>query len=226
MKVLGILGVFTVSTALAFAAVHPVRAQNLVQDPGFESSVSSGDGEEFGTTNPYWTIGSGADTFFETCGQCNNVNNPGPNGPYNGNWYATFPETTSDSAFSSALTQVIPTTPGATYLVSFFLANNNSPDNFFTVTFDGQTVLSLTNQQSFTYQQFSALITVTDSQSTLSFVGEQVPGEYNLDDVSVTEEGAPAPNVGSGIASLALLPCLYALRRRHQAQQRRLRLSA
>ena len=213
--------------AVVFSVFGAAQAQNLVQDPGFESTYYNPDSLTY--DNPYWNIG-GNGTSFASCsgdggaGQCSGVNQPLRDQPYNGNWYTSFGSTTVDAAYTSALTQVIPTVAGTTYLVSFFLANDDGPvdgDNFFLATLDGQTVLSLTNADVFNYTQFSALITATSDNATLSFVGEQMPAYFSLDDVSVTAEGAPAPTVGGGALSFVLLACAYAVRQQQRMASRR-----
>ena len=81
-----------------------------------------------------------------------------------------------------------------TYLVSFFLANTQGPPgNNFTATFDGQTILSLSEANAFGYQLFSGTAVARGTSAVLSFSGEQDPAFYLLDDVSV--EAAPAVRI-------------------------------
>ncbi len=194
---LGAVGWVIVVSAL-LAAPRGVKAQNLVQNPGFEDSTSS-------TSSPGWMINTGSYNYFA-----------GPDSgftPYSGNWAVVFGAEDSNTANTEALSQTIATVPMTTYIVSFFLANLDGPTNQFTATFDGQTVLSLTDASSFAFTQYSASIVATSSQSTLQFVGEQVPSYFVLDDVSV--EAAPMPIAGSGLPSLfAGLVCLVAIIRR------------
>jgi hypothetical protein len=212
MNIRSSCGVFSIALIVALAWGADACAQNLVQDPGFESSKGT-------FTNPFWTIGQGSSTRFFNC-NCNNVNNEtNPSASYNGTWSVAFPATTLDSAVINALTQLIQTTPGTTYLVSFFLSNDAGPTDYFAATFGGKTVATLTDSQPFNYRQYSALVTATSTSSTLSFVGEQVPGALYLDDVSVTAEGAPAPNIGGGLSSFAAVFAGFALHRLRRRSQ-------
>ena len=105
-----------------------------------------------------------------------------------------------------------------TYLVSFFLANTQGPPgNNFTATFDGQTILSLSEANAFGYQLFSGTAVARGTSAVLSFSGEQDPAFYLLDDVSV--EAAPAPVTGGGIASALLVVAGIALYRRRRGGQ-------
>jgi hypothetical protein len=72
--------------------------------------------------------------------------------------------------------------------------------------FGGQTVASLANQSPFQYTMFSQQITVASTTAALTFVGEHGDsGPFELDDVSVVAEGAPAPVTGGGIVSFAVI---------------------
>ena len=162
---------------------RPAPAQNLVVNPGFEDSTDS-------MTSPGWTLG-------QTFGYTSFENNSGD--AHTGAWSATFGDTQNVT-----LSQTITTVPGTTYLVSFYLADNNTGagGKSFLATFGSQTVLSLTNSTATGYLFYSADIVATSSQSTLSFTAENPPGQFNLDDISVEVEGAPAPMPGTGAASL------------------------
>lgn len=130
----------------------PAHAQNLVQNPGFEDSTTS-------TTSPFWNLGSGGGTSFDNGGGGSaqaafspNLEASGGNpNAYNGLWDVQFGSTSAEQATSSTLSQTIATTPGATYLVTFFLMNSAGPHNSFLATFGGQTVLSLTDANAFSY---------------------------------------------------------------------------
>lgn len=175
--------VMAVLAAGAAMIARPAAAQNLVVNPGFEDSIDS-------MTSPGWTLGpTFGYTYFE--------NNGGD--AHTGTWSATFGDTQNVT-----LSQTIATVPDTTYLVTFYLNDNNtgSGGKSFLATFDGQTVLSLTNTTTTGYTFYSAEIVASGSQSVLSFTAENPPGQFNLDDVSVEVEGAPAPIPGTGAFSL------------------------
>jgi hypothetical protein len=208
---------FSVATVLAAAIVfatslvsaHQARAQNLVQDPGFESTLNNGQG---GSTNsPGWTLGTGGGTAFNT-----SPANPNDPGPHSGNWYAEFQSTSAAQADTSTLSQTITTVVNKNYVVTFFLANVGGPHDSFLATFGGQTVLSLTDSEAFGYTRFTATIKATSTRTVLSFTGEQDPSVFGLDDISVVAE-APAPVTGGGIGSIAVVIAglsLHRMRRR------------
>ena len=180
---------------MAIALTNPSRAQNLVQNPGFELSTSR-------TSSPGWTEAGQDLTFFSN----SQVNFPANTGL----WSAAFGDTSAAAATADALTQSVPTTPMATYVVSFFLANLSGPHNTFNATFDGQTVLSLADAAPFGYTLFSATVTVRSSQSVLSFIAEQDPSYFTLDDISV--EAAPALVPGGGVVSFCVFFAALGLR--------------
>jgi hypothetical protein len=188
----------TVCLVAAFPAAR-AQAQNLVQNPGFEQSVDA-------NTSPGWTANT------TCCGENNTIFLDKPSYAHSGDWSAQFSETTLSDAMAGALSQVIATRPMTAYTVSFFLSNSEGPENSFTATFGGQTVLSLTNSPLFGFTEYSATIVATSTSSTLSFVGEQAPGYFELDDVSVTQ-AAPAPVTGGGVLSFAAAAGLMVLRR-------------
>ena len=175
-------------------------AQNLVINPGFEDSTDA-------MTSAGWTLG-------QTFGYTSFENNPGD--AHTGNWSATFGDTQPVS-----LSQTIATVPRTTYLVSFYLADNNTGagGKNFLATFDGQTVLSLTNSDATGYVLYSADIVASSSQSVLSFTAENPPGQFNLDDISVEVEGAPAPTPGTGAASLIAAAAMLGGMRRKRAKR-------
>jgi hypothetical protein len=180
--------------AVLFVPSHRAQAQNLVLNPGFEESTDDGNGEA--TSTPDWSVNEGFGTIF--------LNNP--DAANSGNWYAEFNSSSTQQALSGALSQTVATTPGTTYIVSFFLSNSGTGNSTFSATFGGQTVASLTNQSPFQYTMFSQQITVASTTAALTFMGEHGDsGPFELDDVSVVAEGAPAPVTGGGILSFAVI---------------------
>ena len=187
---------------LAALALAPVaRAQNLVQDPGFESATSS-------TSAPGWTLSSGFGTDYVFTNGGTTATGGSAN---SGSWYAEFTATSAASAQSGTLSQTISTTAGQYYTVSFFLANFGGPHNTFLATFGGQTVLSLTDASAFGYQQFTMVVRATSNSSKLAFTAEQDPASFGLDDVSV--QAGPAPVMGGGLVSLGISAAGFLMRR-------------
>jgi hypothetical protein len=85
------------------------------------------------------------------------------------------------------LSQTIATTAGKTYTVSFWLQNEASGGNDFTATWNGQTLLSLTNAAQSGYTQYTYTVTATGNSSTLEFSAQNNPSQWDLDNVSVVD---------------------------------------
>jgi hypothetical protein len=203
------------SAVLALSpTVQYAAAQDLVQNPGFEETTDN-------YTSPGWTVApdNGGTQFIAA--QAGDGEGSSSGIANTGVYFAAFGATDATSAMNDVLSQAITTMPGMTYIVSFFLANTAAYDpssvdadgisNRFVAMLDGQTVLSLTNVSAFGYTQYSAPISVTSDNALLSFTGEQVPGYFNLDDVSV--DAAPAPITGGGIVSFGMAAAALAVRR-------------
>jgi hypothetical protein len=197
--------------SLAALSLHfePARAQNLVQDPGFESSTGS-------AASPGWTLNSGDGTSFyddQTQGGTN---------AHSGDWAAQFIAASSTEATSGTLSQTIATAPLTTYLISFFLLNQGGPHNTFLATFGGQTVLSLTDSSAFGYTRYTASVTTASrsTSSVLAFTGEQDPSAFYLDDISVVAEAAPSPVAGGGLVSFVALIAGFTIRRMRMSWSR------
>jgi hypothetical protein len=184
-------------TILACAAAHQASAQNLVQNPGFESTPNDGS-----NTSPGWTLDASSTSTTYVNGEST---------AHGGVWAVDFSATDPASATQGTLSQSITTVPSTYYTVSFFLANEGGPHNTFLATFGGQTVLSLTDANAFGYTQFTATVRATSAQSVLAFTAEQDPADFLLDDVDV--EAGPAPVTGGGLLSLGVVLAGFAIRR-------------
>jgi hypothetical protein len=191
------LGVLRLAIAglVACAATCPALAQNLVQNPGFESTPTGG------ASSPDWTLDTTSGTTYVD----------GESTAHTGVWAVDFSAASAAAASQGTLSQTITTTPSTYYTVSFFLANEGGPHNTFLATFGGQTVLSLTDAATFGYRQFTATVRVTSGSSVLAFTGEQDPSDFLLDDVSV--EAGPLPVPGGGLLSFGAAIAGFAVRR-------------
>jgi N-acetylneuraminic acid mutarotase len=161
---------------LASAAVS-AHAQNLVVNPGFETSDFTG-----------WTpVRCRVDGIYVHSGRYSaHLGTPNIN--------------CSPSICSGTLDQTITTVAGQLYHVDFWLANEGVIPNSIGVSFAGVTILSRVNDPGFPYTHFSGNVTATSTSSDLhySFTHPRRPGSpffyaWYLDDVSVT----PCPSVGS-----------------------------
>ena len=60
--------------------------------------------------------------------------------------------------------------------------------NDFSASFGGVQLLTKVNNASFNYTTFSYTVMATSDSTTVSFAGREVPGLYELDNVSVTDD--------------------------------------
>ena len=107
------------------------------------------------------------------------------------------------------ISQIINTTPGDQYTVSFWLALPQAgTPNFFQAEF-GNAVLTINNWGgSFGWQEFTLSTMATSSQTNLEFLFRDDPSYWFLDNVSVTQgSSTPEPGTlvmfGTGLLGLA-----------------------
>jgi hypothetical protein len=152
------------------------QAQNIVAIPGFDL-----DSPPSQTAPVDWTLTPAADgaDFFVGIG-------PGfgaLSDPNSANFGAT-----GDA--DDVLSQVLATTAGDSYSISFELAHAESDgSNDFSASFGGFTGFAIVNTPSFGYTLETFTATATGSATTLSFAGRENPSWYDLDNVDVEDLG-------------------------------------
>jgi len=157
------------AVALGIAIGHPaVAVVNLVQNPGFET----GDFTD-------WTL-SGDPTNY--------VQGSFFAPPIDGNYTAYF----ASPVDFNVIDQVIPTTPGDTYDISFMLENLGGPANEYIVQFGGNTLTDVQNSPPFPAKGVNLTTVATSSSSTLQFQFTQNPSAFGLDDISVVDDSLGA----------------------------------
>ncbi len=170
--------------------------QNLITNGGFETGDFTG-WTQFGDTS-----------FTGVCADADPTTSCSGYTPYDGDWMASF----GPISAQGGITQTITTTPGASYLISFYLSNGQRGPDSLDVTFNGVTLVSGTNVGYLHWQLFQFTQVATSNTAALSFAFYQVPDYYDLDDVSVQLVDTPEP------ASLSLLASAFvagmALKRR------------
>ena len=165
-----------------------VARANLVVNGGFESGNFTG-----------WTLTHGQYTYV-TAG-----------GAYDG----TYDYFNGEYAPGSTLSQIVDTTVGDWYILTFWLAESSygsSPGYSFTAATDASAtpLLMLSNTADFAYTLFTEEFQATNITTTISFSGYNLPGGTNMDDVSLVD-AAPEPGtwgfMALGGVALVCLRC-------------------
>jgi hypothetical protein len=181
--------------ALLLVATGPAQAQNLLVNGDFQS----------GSFSPGWVLSG--DTSFTGVGPTTRPGDP--------DGFEAFLGPVNSQGL---LTQTFPTTPGTTYVLDFWLANDGGTPANFSASVNGA-VLFTAPTSAFAYTHEGAAgdltFTATGATSTLQFSYLQVPAFWHLDGVSAS----PAPEPASlTLFGLGLVPLAgYAWRRRQKA---------
>ena len=128
--------------------------------------------------------------------------------PHSGAFAAEF------GVSSVSLTQSVTTTPGASYVVDFWLAGvGDFLLGPFGVFWGGSNIFS-GGFSGFGYTEFTFTVTASSATTALQFSSASLEGDYFLDDVRVTAS-RPVPDGGSTVSLLGFaLVGLTALRRK------------
>ncbi len=174
-------------------------AGNLVVNGGFEDTTQY-PGESLGIRIPAgWTI-TDPEAAADTAVECD------PFDAHSGNCAGYL----ANLVQLGSLSQVLSTTPGENYVLSFYLANSSQPNQII-VSWDGAELLNQTNLPDQPYTNYMYNVSATSSSTTLSFAGTNVEAAIFLDDVSVEDVG-PAPEPASNLLGLAGLATLAVLK--------------
>ncbi len=181
-------------TITTTAPPPPPPAGQLVVNGGFEADNFSG-----------WTLGG--NSASSNFGPQISIDTNAESGAY----AAGLGSIGSDGTLS----QTIATTAGTTYTLSFWLQNEGSGTNDFKATWNGQTLVSLTNAAQSGYKQYTYTVTATGSASTLVFSAANTQSQWDLDNISLTASGTsstpPPPATAPTITTISDLPATGAL---------------
>jgi hypothetical protein len=172
------------------------QAQNLVQNPGFET----GDFTD-------WTVVS---PRGDTIVRPSTTSIPA----HSGNYYVNFGDFTGFGSIS----QTLSTVSGQQYILSYWLANYPNPNNGatpneFRVTVGGTLLSDVVNVPYQPYQEYTDSFVATGPSTILQLAGENTPYALQFDDVSVTPTSS-VPEVSTlATALLGVLPLAFLLLR-------------
>lgn len=113
------------------------------------------------------------------------------------------------SSLADTISQTFATTPGESYVTTFWLRHPGSDlANAFTVFWDGVPILNLVNAGAFGYTEYTFVEVAAGVTATLSFAGRDTLNFFQLDSVDVAPAEAPEPRTAVlfGIGLLALVP--------------------
>ena len=170
---------------LAFAAVllmstSAAYAQNLVQNPGFET----GDNTGWTRVSPRGNTG----VFSSAMGQSN---------PHTGTFFCNFGDLNSGPG---SMSQILTTVNGRQYTLDYFLGNyfqgNLASPNEFSVSVGGTVLSDLLNIPAQNYKEYTFQFVAGGPSTVLKFTGFDNPAGLFLDDVRVTGV-ASTPEPGS-----------------------------
>ncbi len=157
------------NTGFVQTRLFGLLAGELVQNGGFET----------GDFSDWTVVGSGSAYNFVDDGSSSGIT------PHSGTYLAIFGEVGQLAYFS----QVLPTSAGQSYLLSFWLYSltytGQTTPNDFLAQWNGNTLVNSTNLSAFGWTNLQFIVTATGPSTILQFGGQDDPAYLGLDDVTV-----------------------------------------
>jgi hypothetical protein len=167
-------------------ALDDVTLTPLPGSPEMSGGLPLNGGFETGTL-AYWPNGGGAGVISF------------PPNVHSGNYAVEL----GPVGVTNAMSQVIPTVPGQTYRLAFWLANTDAGavNDEFSVWWNGTKLTELANFGTFGYQEYDFTVAATSASTVLQFTYRNDPSFIYLDDITVTPLLGPALGQGAYVRS-------------------------
>jgi hypothetical protein len=193
------------SLALLAALVAPAAshaAANLVVNGSFEQGPAG-----LGSFDGWTTTLGDDDTFVDSTG----VTGPFANEASDGLWSAYFGTTAADGG--ATIAQSLATTAGASYVLSFDVANDNqggAAANGLVASLAGASVFALSDAADQGYVHESISFVAGAAPTSMSFAAFNDTGWLQLDNVVVTAAAVPEPSAAQSMFTALLLASAFA----------------
>ena len=138
--------------------------KQVIENGGFETGDFTG-----------WTLSGDTSNTFVDVGFFSGIT------PHSGSYEAVL----GTSVSLGYLSQTLPTTAGASYLLSFWFANPFADPGEFLVSWNGNTLLDVTNPAASGWTNIQFTVTATGTSTVLQFGFQDNYDFFSLDDVSV-----------------------------------------